>query len=84
MRRAFAIAFRILEHRGCEDVVQDAFIRALERIDTLARGRAFTVALPDRRERALNVRRSRSICRTGGSPGPCAVVSPDRSAGRRS
>lgn len=86
MRRAFAIAFRILEHReDAEDVVQDAFIRALERIDTLARGRAFhpwlyRIVV----NRALNMRRSRSICRTERIPPgtPATVVSPDRSAER--
>lgn len=42
MRRAFSIAYRILEHReDAEDVVQDSFLRALERLDTLHRGRPF-------------------------------------------
>lgn len=42
MRRAFSIAYRILEHReDAEDVVQDAFVRALERLDSLHRGRPF-------------------------------------------
>jgi len=42
MRRAFSIAYRILEHReDSEDVVQDAFIRALDRLGTLERGRPF-------------------------------------------
>lgn len=42
MRRAFSIAYRIVRHReDAEDVVQDAFVRALERLDTLKRGRPF-------------------------------------------
>lgn len=62
MRRAFSVAYRILEHReDAEDVVQDAFIRALERIDTLDRGRPFMawfyrIVV----NQALNFRRSRT------------------------
>lgn len=62
MRRAFSVAYRILEHReDAEDVVQDAFIRALERIDTLDRGRPFRawfyrIVV----NQALNFRRSRT------------------------
>jgi RNA polymerase sigma-70 factor, ECF subfamily len=62
MRRAFAIAWRILEHReDAEDVVQDAFIRALERIGTLDRARPFRpwfyrIVV----NQALNTRRSRT------------------------
>lgn len=42
MRRAFSIAYRIVRHReDAEDVVQDAFVRALERLDTLKRERPF-------------------------------------------
>lgn len=66
LRRAFAIAWRILEHReDAEDVVQDAFLRALERLDTLKRGQAFRpwfqrIVV----NQALNVRRSRKVRRT--------------------
>lgn len=66
MRRAFSIAYRILEHReDAEDVVQDAFLRALERLDTLERGRPFRpwfyrIVV----NRALNFRRARTIRRT--------------------
>lgn len=62
MRRAFSVAYRILEHReDAEDVVQDAFIRALERIETLDRGRPFgpwfyRIVV----NQALNFRRGRS------------------------
>lgn len=63
MRRAFAIAYRILEHReDAEDAVQDSFIRALERIDTLMPGRPFhpwfyRIVV----NRSLSVRRSRGV-----------------------
>jgi RNA polymerase sigma-70 factor, ECF subfamily len=62
MRRAFSIAYRILEHReDAEDVVQDSFLRALERFDTLERSRPFhpwfyRIVV----NQALNFRRSRS------------------------
>ncbi|MFS8637020.1 MAG: sigma-70 family RNA polymerase sigma factor [Gemmatimonadota bacterium] len=65
MRRAFSIAYRILEHReDAEDVVQEAFVRALERFDTLERGRPFEpwiyrIVVNG----ALNYRRARSIRR---------------------
>lgn len=70
MRRAFSIAFRLLQHReDAEDVVQDAFIRALERIDTLDRGRPFRpwfcrIVV----NQALNYRRSRSVRATDAIP----------------
>jgi RNA polymerase sigma-70 factor, ECF subfamily len=63
MRRAFSIAYRILEHReDAQDVVQDAFIRALERIDSLDRSRPFgpwfhRIVV----NQALNFRRGRSL-----------------------
>lgn len=66
MRRAFSIAYRILEHReDAEDVVQEAFVRALERFDTLEHGRPFApwmyrIVVNG----ALNYRRSRSVRRT--------------------
>ena len=42
MRRAFAVAYRILGHQqDAEDVVQDAFFTALERIDTFDTTRRF-------------------------------------------
>jgi RNA polymerase sigma-70 factor, ECF subfamily len=63
MRRAFSIAWRILEHReDAEDVVQDAFVRALEGIGTLDPSRPFRpwfhrIVLNG----ALNFRRGRSV-----------------------
>jgi RNA polymerase sigma-70 factor, ECF subfamily len=63
MRRAFSIAWRILEHReDAEDVVQDAFIRALERLATLDPARPFRpwfhrIVV----NAALNYRRGRSV-----------------------
>jgi RNA polymerase sigma-70 factor (ECF subfamily) len=62
-RRAFSIAFRLLQQReDAEDVVQDAFIRALEHMHTLERGRPFRpwfhrIVV----NHALNFRRSRAI-----------------------
>ncbi|HSJ08119.1 MAG TPA: RNA polymerase sigma factor [Longimicrobiales bacterium] len=74
MRRAFAIAYRILEHReDAEDVVQDAFLRALERIDSLDTRRPFhpwlyRIVV----NQALNYRRSRS--RRAMDPMPATVA----------
>lgn len=40
--QAFAVAFGFLQHvQDSEDLVQDAFVRALERIDSLSPGSAF-------------------------------------------
>jgi RNA polymerase sigma-70 factor, ECF subfamily len=84
MRRAFSIAYRILEHReDAEDVVQDSFLRALERFHTLERGRPFhpwfyRIVV----NQALNFRRSRSTRATEALP-PTLVadsVAPDRAA----
>src|SRR5215204_202047 len=42
MRRAYAVAYRVLRHpQDAEDLVQDAFLLALRKIDTLERGRPF-------------------------------------------
>lgn len=42
LRRAHAVAYRLLEHReDAEDLVQDAFMTALERIHTFQPGRPF-------------------------------------------
>jgi RNA polymerase sigma-70 factor, ECF subfamily len=85
MVRAFSIAYRILEHReDSEDVVQNAFLRALERIDTLHRGRPFRpwlyrIVVNE----ALNYRRSRSVRATAPIPGRAATGarSPEDDAG---
>lgn len=70
MQRAFAIAYRILEHReDAEDVVQDAFLRALENLDTLQAERPFhpwfyrIVA-----NRAISFRRARRVRETDALP----------------
>jgi RNA polymerase sigma-70 factor (ECF subfamily) len=62
MRRAFAVAYRILEHReDAEDVVQDAFVRALERIDQLDRRPFRPWFLRVVVNQALNFRRGRGV-----------------------
>jgi RNA polymerase sigma-70 factor (ECF subfamily) len=78
MRRAFAIAYRIVEQReDAEDVVQDAFIRGLERLDTLQRGRPFRpwffrIVV----NQALNLRRGRAVRRTEPVPEQAASKLP--------
>jgi RNA polymerase sigma-70 factor (ECF subfamily) len=70
MRRAFAIAYRIVEQReDAEDAVQDSFIRALERLATLQPGRPFRpwfyrIVVTQ----ALNLRRSRRVRQTESLP----------------
>ncbi len=70
MRRAFSIAYRILEHReDAEDVVQEAFLRALERFGSLEPRRPFApwmyrIVVNG----ALNYRRARSVRRTEAIP----------------
>lgn len=84
MRRAFSIAYRILEHReDSEDVVQDAFLRALERIESLDRGRPFgpwlyRIVI----NQALNFRRARSVRATAPLSGaaPSDERAPDDAA----
>lgn len=42
MRRAWAVAYRLLQHHeDAEDLVQEAFLTALEKIDTFETGRPF-------------------------------------------
>lgn len=66
MRRAFAIAYRVLGHReDAEDLVQDAFLTALERITSFDLTRPFgpwffRIVV----NRGLNARKARSIRRT--------------------
>jgi RNA polymerase sigma-70 factor, ECF subfamily len=63
MRRAYRIAFRLLGHReDAEDLVQEAFIAALEKIDSFDTTRAFApwfnrIVV----NRGLNARKARSI-----------------------
>src|SRR5262245_7031763 len=63
-RRAFAIAYRLLRHRqDAEDLVQDSFVAALERIDRFELGRPFAPwffrLLVNRGHNALVARRVR-------------------------
>jgi RNA polymerase sigma-70 factor (ECF subfamily) len=78
MRRAFSIAFRIVEQReDAEDVVQEAFLRALERLDTLQRGRPFRPwFLRIVVNQALNLRRGRAVRRTESLPEQAASTLP--------
>lgn len=78
MRRAFSVAYRIVEHReDAEDVVQDAFIRALERIEQLDRSRPFRPwLLRIVVNRALNFRRARGIRATSEIPDAAAASGP--------
>jgi RNA polymerase sigma-70 factor (ECF subfamily) len=86
MRRAFSIAYRVLGHReDAEDVVQDAFLAVLEKIDTFEAGREFApwfhriVA-----NRALTIRKARALRQTDPIPeeAASAAVSPARAAER--
>jgi RNA polymerase sigma-70 factor (ECF subfamily) len=66
MKRAFAIAYRLLGHReDAEDLVQESFLVALEKIDTFKTGLRFSpwffrILV----NRGLNARKSRSVRRT--------------------
>lgn len=65
MKRAFAVAYRLLGQReDAEDLVQEAFMVALEKIDTFQTGRSFApwfyrILV----NRGLNARKSRSLRR---------------------
>jgi RNA polymerase sigma-70 factor, ECF subfamily len=84
MRRAFRVAYRVLGHReDAEDLVQDAFIAALEGIDTFQQGRSFgpwfyRIVV----NRGLNARKARSIRTTEQLPIDVASAEPlpDRAA----
>jgi RNA polymerase sigma-70 factor, ECF subfamily len=82
LRRAFVVAFRILEHReDAEDLVQDTFITVLNQLHTYESGRPFApwmyrILI----NRGLNARRSRSRRRTEEIPDTAAsrrVDAPD-------
>jgi RNA polymerase sigma-70 factor (ECF subfamily) len=70
LRRAFAIAYRLLGHReDAEDLVQDAFLIALERIGSFDLTRPFgpwffRIVV----NRGLNARKSRAVRRTEATP----------------
>jgi RNA polymerase sigma-70 factor (ECF subfamily) len=63
MRRAFAVAYRLLGHReDAEDLVQEAFLTVLERIDSFQPGRPFApwfyrILV----NRGLNARKARAL-----------------------
>jgi RNA polymerase sigma-70 factor (ECF subfamily) len=70
MKRAYSVAYRLLGQReDAEDLVQDAFMAALEKIDTFQIGRAFApwfyrILV----NRGLNSRKSRSLRRMEALP----------------
>ncbi len=84
MRRAFGVAYRLMGQReDAEDLVQEAFLAVLERIDTFQPGRSFApwfyrILV----NRGLNARRSRSLRTTDEIPesAASASVAPDRAA----
>ena len=84
MRRAFSIAYRLLGHReDAEDLVQDAFLCALERIDTFHSGRSFGPWLARIVvNRGLNTRKARALRQTEAIPddAPASSMLPDRAA----
>ena len=63
MHRAHAVAFRLLGHReDAEDLVQDAFIQALDKIDSFDRQRPFAPwFFRILTNRGLNARQSRAV-----------------------
>jgi RNA polymerase sigma-70 factor (ECF subfamily) len=77
VRRAFAVAYHVMQHReDAEDLVQDAFIAVLEQIDRFEPGRSFApwffrVLV----NRGLNARKSRRVRRTEAVPEDAAAVS---------
>jgi RNA polymerase sigma-70 factor (ECF subfamily) len=78
MRRAFAVAYRILGGReDAEDLVQDAFMTALTHIDDFQLGRPFAPwLLRIVANRALNARRSLALRRTEAIPTDVASAFP--------
>ena len=84
MRRAFSVAYRLLGQReDAEDLMQDAFMVALQKMDTFESGRKFApwfyrILV----NRGLNSRKSRSLRHTDQIPDAVAsnTVSPLRAA----
>ncbi|HEX5723819.1 MAG TPA: sigma-70 family RNA polymerase sigma factor, partial [Longimicrobiaceae bacterium] len=84
LRRAFSVAYRLMGQReDAEDLVQDAFLAVLQRIDTFERGRSFApwffrVLV----NRGLNARKARSLRRVDEVPesAASATPAPDRQA----
>lgn len=86
MRRAFSVAFRVMGRKeDAEDLVQDAFLAVLQRIDQFEAGRPFApwffrVLV----NRGLNARKARSLRATDEIPEAVAAhgPSPEREAER--
>lgn len=84
MRRAFAVAYRLMgQKEDAEDLVQDAFMAVLQRIDTFEAGRPFgpwffRVLV----NRGLNSRKARSLRAVDQIPVSAAsgTLSPEREA----
>jgi RNA polymerase sigma-70 factor (ECF subfamily) len=70
LSRALAVAYRLLGQReDAEDVVQDAFLAALVKIDTFEAGRPFAPwLLRIVANRAINLRKSRTLRQTDAIP----------------
>ncbi len=66
MRRAFAVAYRVMGHRqDAEDLAQDAFVAALTRLDTFEAGRPFGPwLLRIVVNRGINMRKARALRHT--------------------
>jgi RNA polymerase sigma-70 factor, ECF subfamily len=79
MHRAFAVAYRVLGQRqDAEDVVQDAFVAALVKLDSFERGRPFGPwLLRIVANRGINLRKSRTLRHT--EPIPEQVASREAS-----
>lgn len=86
MPRAFGVAFRLLGQReDAEDLVQEAFLVALERIDSFQPGRPFAPwFFRILTNRGLNARKSRSLRQMEAIPAdaPARGESPERAAER--
>jgi RNA polymerase sigma-70 factor (ECF subfamily) len=86
MRRAFSVAYRLMSQReDAEDLVQDAFMAVLQRIDTFEAGRPFgpwffRILV----NRGLNARKARSLRTVDEIPESAAthLASPEREAER--
>ncbi|HEY7767549.1 RNA polymerase sigma factor [Longimicrobium sp.] len=86
MRRAFAVAYRLLGNReDAEDLVQETFMAVLQKIDAFHPGRAFSpwffrILV----NRGLNARKARAVRTTEEIPDGTAAggCSPERSAER--
>jgi RNA polymerase sigma-70 factor (ECF subfamily) len=81
-KRALSVAYRVLEHpEDAEDLVQDTFLVALEKIDTFRADRAFAPWLfRILINRGLNARKARWVRRTSEIPAdaPAAGGTPEK------